>query len=474
MKTNQAKNKTGQACKQAKLEAPRSNGPMTARWEAPGRVPPLPGTIGRADPTDPQVEELVGRILRPEPKGGGPSKDSLLYNPAGVNEPGGPDQAAVPEAKTGALPAGAQAGKPKPHGAIKLGLDVHAERYVVVRQIDGATPQPAQHFSAGQFLEWAQKQTQLAEKVYTCYAAGPFGYGLHRRLTALGVTNYVVRPRDWDEYGQKVKTDKRDARELALCLDRYVNGNQRAFSVVRVPTEAQEQARSRSRQREALQKEKQRLAAEGRSLGLYYGVPVHGQWWVDGIWEKLEVTPFVLELLEPLRRLILAVEQELGASTQALEQAASAQELPVGMGKLTYEILEREVGDWNRFRNRRQVASYTGMCPREDSSDQRRFQGPINKHGNPRVRAPLVEASWRLIYFQPDYKPVARWRSVLLGPKTTRSKRKQIAVAIGRQFSVDWWRVRTGRCKMEDLGLVVKAAAREAAAATAKGAETRA
>jgi len=115
--------------------------------------------------------------------------------------------------------------------------------------------------------------------------------------------------------------------------------------------------------------------------------------------------------------------------------------------------MEREVGDWNRFDNRRQVASYTGMCPREDSSAQRRFQGAISKHGNPRVRTVLVEAAWRLVQYQPTYKPVARWLPVLLNPKTTRSKRKQIIVAIGRQFSVDWWRVRTRRCQAAELGL---------------------
>jgi transposase len=138
--------------------------------------------------------------------------------------------------------------------------------------------------------------------------------------------------------------------------------------------------------------------------------------------------------------------------TQALTDAAP-EELPMGLGKLTYEVLEREVADWNRFDNRRQVASYTGMCPREDSSDRRRFQGAINKHGNPRVRHVLVEASWRLVQYQPTYKPVARWLPLLTNPKTTRSKRKQIIVAIGRQFSVDWWRVRTRRCQAADLGL---------------------
>ena len=128
----------------------------------------------------------------------------------------------------------------------------------------------------------------------------------------------------------------------------------------------------------------------------------------------------------------------------------------MSQAELTYELLEREVCDWGRFNNRRQVASYTGMCPREDTSNHRRFQGSINKHGNRRLRSVLVEASWRLIKFQPTYKPVLRWMPVLSNPKTTKAKRKQIAVAIGRQFSVDWWRVRTQRCQAEDLGLKCK------------------
>jgi len=285
-----------------------------------------------------------------------------------------------------------------------------------------------------------------------------FGYNLHRKLTAVGVTNYVVRPRDWDEYGQQVKTDKRDAKQLVLHLDRYVVGNREAFCVVRVPSPAEEQSRSRSRQRESLQREKLRLAAQGRSHALYYGGRLQGEWWHEGLWRELVLPPILLELLEPLRRVIQTIEQELKVQTQTLS-AAAPETLPVGLGKLTYEILEREICDWGRFKNRRQVASYTGMCPKEDSSDRRRFQGSINKHGNRRVRQVLVETSWRLICFQPAYKPVLKWKAALTNPKTTKSKRKQLAVAIGRQFSVDWWRVRTGRCRAADLGLKLQPAA---------------
>jgi transposase len=338
--------------------------------------------------------------------------------------------------------------------AIKLGIDVHADRYVAVRIIEGGTPQPPQSFKPVEFELWVAKQITLAEKVFTCYEAGPFGYGLHRKLEKMGAVNYVVRPRDWDEYGKKVKTDKRDAKELALHLDRYVSGNHDAFCVVRVPTPAQEQERSISRQRESFQREKQRLAAQGRSHALYYGEHLQGEWWREDVWKSsaTQLPPIVVNLLEPLRRLIAALEVELKTRTREVE-AAAPEQLPVGLGKLTFEILEREVADWQRFKNRRQVASYTGLCPSEDSSSDRRFQGSINKHGNRRLRPVLVECLWRLSMFQPEYRVVKKWRPELLNPKTSRPRRKKIIVAMSRAFSVDWWRVRTGRCKAEDLGL---------------------
>jgi transposase len=344
--------------------------------------------------------------------------------------------------------------------AIKLGIDVHLDRYVVVRIIDGGTPQPPQRFAPIEFMLWVAKQLTLAEKVFTCYEAGPFGYSLHRKLEKMGATNYVVRPRDWDEYGKKVKTDKRDAKQLALHLDRYVNGNHDAFCVVRVPTPEQEQERSLSRQRESFQRERQRLAAQGRSHALYYGEHLQGEWWREEAWKlsAAQLPPIVVNLLEPLRRLIAAMEAELKTRTKEVEAAAPAQ-LPIGLGKLTSEILEREVCDWNRFKNRRQVGSYTGLCPSEDSSSDRRFQGSINKHGNRRLRPVLIECLWRLSVFQPEYRVVKKWRPELLNPKTSRPRRKKIIVAMARAFSVDWWRVRTGRCKAEELGFVLQPAA---------------
>jgi hypothetical protein len=79
---------------------------------------------------------------------------------------------------------------------IKLGIDVHADSYRVVRQLDHATPQPAQKFTPQDFLVWAKKQLEQAEAVYSCYEAGPLGYNLHRQLIALGLHNEVIRPQN--------------------------------------------------------------------------------------------------------------------------------------------------------------------------------------------------------------------------------------------------------------------------------------
>ncbi len=130
--------------------------------------------------------------------------------------------------------------------------------------------------------------------------------------------------------------------------------------------------------------------------------------------------------------------------------------LPFGVGELTAHMLEYEVGDWNRFQNRRQVASYTGMCPSEYSSGPKRLQGHISKHGNRRLRTLLVECGWRLCEFQPAYRPIQRWREILRNPAAPRARRKQLMVAAGRQFAVDWWRIRTGRSTPEKLGLKLK------------------
>jgi transposase len=336
---------------------------------------------------------------------------------------------------------------------IKLGIDVHADSYRVVRQLDHATPQPAQKFTPKDFLVWARKQLDQAEVVHSCYEAGPLGYSLHRALEALGIHNLVIRPQNWDELGRGVKTDKTDALALVQRLDRYVQGNRHALAVVRVPTPAQELARAQSRQREQLLAHRLRLEAQGRSFLLYHGIRVKGRWWQPRHWDLLQnhLTEPLLKLLIVIRDLLLTVQTQVDRATAGLEQAATPQ--PLGVGALTSQVLEREILDWHRFKNRRQVASLTGMCPRVRASGLKQQSGAITKHGNRRLRTALVELAWRCVRYQPDYPPMQKWRAVLLSAKAAGSAKKKAIVALGRRLAIDLWRINTGRTTTEKLCL---------------------
>ena len=341
----------------------------------------------------------------------------------------------------------------KKYQTLKLGLDVHADTIVVVRILEHSAPQPAQKFTPAKFLAWVQSQLALAEAVHSCYEAGPFGYSLHRDLVQLGVQNVVVQPLCLDEHHKGVNHDKSDARELALRLDRYVAGNDKALGTVRVPTVEEEQKRIQSRQREQLKREVQRVAAQGRGLLLTQGYREKKGWWEEGRWEGLRVRlpAWLVERLEVFRRVLRTLTTELDAATIALEMAAPATR-PKGLGGLSYEVVQREVGDWNRFENRRQVGSYTGLCGGVSGSGPTTHLLPITKHGNVRLRSALVELAWRLVLWQRDCKLVQKWWHVFGNPKATKAAKKKAIVAMARQMAVDLWRWRTGRVQPQTLG----------------------
>jgi len=340
--------------------------------------------------------------------------------------------------------------------SIKLGIDAHAKWFYVGRQLDGATPQPVQKMTFDGLLCFVAKQQRLAREVFTCYEAGAFGYHLHRKLTAMGVTNYVVQPQDWDERGKGVKNDRLDA--LALCqrLDRYTRGNRKAFSIVRVPSEDEERDRAFTRQRQQIVRERQRLQAMGRSLLASHGIHVTGKWWTGKTWKLIgeEAPAWVIERLKVLIRLIAPMEVEEKAMTEAIQEVGAETMIPRGVGPLTFEVLRREVGDWSRFTNRRQVSSYTGLCPREHSSGGKRRGGSVSKKGNPRVRAMLVEMVWRMMRWQPDYHGLKKWMGVLGDPGRSPAARKKVIVAIARQLAVELWRLFTGQTTADKLGLI--------------------
>jgi transposase len=161
---------------------------------------------------------------------------------------------------------------------IKLGIDVHQDFYTVVMQVDGSNPKPPQRFGKEAFLDWAARLKQHGAEVHAVYEACGFGFGLQRRLAAVGIKCRVVCPQKLDEANRRIKTDSLDAKALCLKLDRFVQGNRSALALVRVPTQEEEQKRAIHRQREQLVKARKQLEAQGRSLMVNHGIEPVKNW----------------------------------------------------------------------------------------------------------------------------------------------------------------------------------------------------
>ena len=83
--------------------------------------------------------------------------------------------------------------------AIKLGLDIHQARHVVVAQEGQETPKPARRFLPHEFVPWVEGLLARGQAVFVVYEACGFGFGLCRQMQALGAACYVIAPQKLDE-----------------------------------------------------------------------------------------------------------------------------------------------------------------------------------------------------------------------------------------------------------------------------------
>jgi transposase len=334
---------------------------------------------------------------------------------------------------------------------IFLGIDAHAQRHQVACKPDNLGIGPAQSFDNAGLINYVTKQLKRGQEVYAVYEAGPLGYGLYRALLEKGVKAYVCAP---ECLGQgKRKTNQIDARKLCSRLYSYVQGDLYALRVVQVPSPENEQRRAQSRQYDQLVQARTKLAAQGRALCLNQGYgSITGAWWRVRAYIRLkqELPEWMLRLLEVFRKVLLLLDEQIKGCQEELIQAHQ-EPLPKGFGAQSMEQLDREIGDYHRFKNRRQVGCFGGLVPQEYSTGQKQRLGSITKVGSPRVRRILVEMSWRVVRFQPTYGPVLKWQEVFCHGHG--ALKKKAIVAIARCLLIDIWKMRTGRLSIEQLHL---------------------
>ena len=116
---------------------------------------------------------------------------------------------------------------------------------------------------------------------FLCYEAGYDGFWLHRLLDARGVLNYVIDPASLqvDRRARRNKTDGVDVAQLLRSLMAYLRGEPKVWSIVRVPSVAEEDNRRLHRERGRLLNERNQHNSRIKGLlavqGIYDFEPMH-------------------------------------------------------------------------------------------------------------------------------------------------------------------------------------------------------
>ena len=196
------------------------------------------------------------------------------------------------------------------------------------------------------------------------YEAGPLGYTLYRQLKARGIECLVCAPRSGEQKRKRRKNNAIDARTLSSDLSNYLNGNEQALQLVRVPTEAQEQARVASRQHDGLVQERKRIGAMGNSLLLSQGCGSWSNWWRPKAFERLSkgVAPWIVEHLGRWIGILRELDQQIEQAKAELTKQYQGPR-PKGMGAPSLAQLNAEVLDWNLYSSGRKIGCLAGWCP---------------------------------------------------------------------------------------------------------------
>lgn len=313
-----------------------------------------------------------------------------------------------------------------------------------------------------------------AEQLRACYEAGPTGYVLYWQLAALGVKCEVVAPSLTPvKPGDRVKTDRRDAKKLARS---YRAGD---LTPVWVPDAAHEALRDLVRAREDAREDQQRARQRLGKFLLRHGWPRPKdikQGWTQKhmAWIKSQVhfeqsasqaafVDYVHEVehaADRLQALEKAIDDAITAAPAEIQEVVQSLQALRGVGKIVAVSVVAEVGSLSRFTNPRQLMAYAGMVSSEYSSLSRVQRGAITKTGNAHLRRVIVEAAWAyqhkpwiggwlaqrqqgLDQETKDISWKAQWRLCTRYKKlAARGKNKpQIVTAIGRELLGFIWAI---------------------------------
>jgi transposase len=322
-----------------------------------------------------------------------------------------------------------------------VGIDVSKKSYAVAVRSGGALVYRCQ--VPAQYTHLRALWERLPDcEIHAVYEAGFSGFGLYDALVGDGIEARVTPPSKVARTGDRVKTDRRDARTLAHQL---ASGMLRRC---RVPTPEARVARAWSRYLNQLIGQQTRLKAQIKSCLDWHGITAEldtQRRWSRAYRAQVQqlvgasgplsvIVPDMLARLAETERRVTEIKLRLRVLARQApyrEPVELFQSAP-GIGWLTAIRLVLEWQDLRDFPNGAAFASYLGLTPSEYSSGDQVRRGGITRQGNGRVRAWLIEAAWRAITQDPALG--ARFRR--LAPGRAKGMRKRAIVAVARTLAL--------------------------------------
>ena len=309
-------------------------------------------------------------------------------------------------------------------------------------------------------FEIVDKYIRDGMKVDVFYEAGRYGYWPARVLESLGASVHILPINKLKVVmcGKVIKTDKLDAKFLGgLHPDD-------GLPEVYIPTLEEEGRRDAERELARLEECVKRVNACMLALVERTPLPTPKGHRDSEVWKSLlvkwsstdawkEVPDLLslrfknmvteLELFESeLADWKAELERRLEADRKQEDGGQSAKAVDAmiqykGIGERMARHLSWEIGDFSRFKNGKQFASYFGLTPCPYSSGTMNREQGISKSGRNSLRKMAVEAAWLWYRWQPDSDLVKKWKPRL--EQKGRSRRTAI-VAMARQLMVALWR----------------------------------
>jgi transposase len=296
--------------------------------------------------------------------------------------------------------------------------------------------------SSGEAEKFYRELKQKGVSVRVGMEATGYARWFERLLAELGFELWIGDPAEIK--AARVRKQKRD-REDARLLLRLLRENR--FPRVWVPNPENRDLRQLLWHRHRLVQMRTRVMNQMQAIAMSEGVRLRRKLWSGtgrAKLESLQLAPWAAhrrkDLLESLDRVTPKLEElNVAVEKEALKRPEVRRLMThPGVGPVTGLAFVLIIGTPERFRCGKQVGSYLGLIPCEDSSGGRQRLGHISKQGNSLLRFLLVEAAHTAA------RDDAEWRRRYLHLAMRREKR--IAkVALARRLGVHlFWMWRQG------------------------------